>query len=61
MPLAPLPPLTTFLLLAPLRRRGRSLHPLLLIVLARYGLLRLITVVLSVKRLLLLRSRIPIP
>ena len=47
--------------LFPLRRRGRSLHCPLLIVLPYYGVTRLITVILAVKRLLLLDSGIPIP
>src|SRR5438094_7407633 len=46
---------------SPLRRCGRSLHCLLLIVLPHYGVPRLVTVVLAVKRLLLLHSRIPAP
>ena len=45
----------------PLRRRGRSLHCLLLIVLPHYGVTRLVTVTLAVKHLLLLHSGIPIP
>ena len=44
-----------------LRRRGRSLHALLLIVLPHYGVTRLVTVMLAVKRRLLLRSGIPVP
>ena len=48
-------------LLSPLRRRGRSLHCVLLIVLPRYGAARLVTVILVVKRPLLLHSGIPIP
>ena len=48
-------------LLSALRRRGRSLHCLLLIVLPHYGVARLVTVVLAAKHLLLLRSGIPVP
>ena len=48
-------------LLTPLSRRRRSLHWLLLIVLPHYGVTRLVTVILAVKRLLLLHSGIPIP
>jgi hypothetical protein len=44
-----------------LRSRGRSLHCLLLEVLLHYGVTRLVTIILAVKRLLLLRPGIPIP
>ena len=44
-----------------MRRRGRSLHCVLLIMLPHYGVARLVTVMLAVKRLLLLHSGIPIP
>ena len=47
-------------LLSPLRRRGRFLNCLLPIVLLHYGVTRLVTVILAVKRLLLLHSGIPI-
>ena len=47
-------------LLSPLSRRGRSLRCLLLIVLPHYGVTRLVTVILVVKRRLLLRSGIPV-
>ena len=43
------------------RRRGRTLHWLGLIVLSHYGVLRLVSVVLGLKHLLLLHARISIP
>ena len=47
---------------ASLRRgRGRALHLLRLIVLLHYGLMRLITVVLTLNHVLLLRARILVP
>ena len=48
-------------LLSLLRRHGRSLHCLLLIVLPDYGVTRLVAVILGVKRLLLLDPGIAIP
>ena len=59
--LRPGTPLLRRSLRSPLRRRGRSLHCLRLIVLPHYGVARLVTIVLAVKRLLLLHSGIPIP
>ena len=53
--------LLTRSLLSPLRRRRRFLPPMLLIVLSHYGLTRPVPVALAAKRLLLLRSGIPIP
>ena len=44
-----------------LSRRGRSLHGMFLIVLPHYGVTRLVTVMLAVKRRLLFDSGIPIP
>jgi hypothetical protein len=43
------------------RRRGRALRSLRLIALLHYGVLRLVTVVLALKRLLLLHARIASP
>jgi len=43
------------------RRRGRALRSLRLIALLHYGVLRLVTVVLALKHLLLLHSRISVP
>ena len=57
-------PRTSFLrrfLLAPLGGRGRSLQCLLLIVLPHYGVMRLVPVILTVERRLLLDPRIPLP
>jgi len=48
-------------LLSALRRCRRSVRSLLLIVLSHYGVMRLITIILTVKRLLLLGPRIPGP
>lgn len=47
--------------LSPLRRRGRSLHCLPLIVLPHYGLTRLVTIIPALQLLLLFHSGIPIP
>lgn len=44
-----------------LSRRGRSLRPLLAIMLANYGVARLVTVVLALQVMLLFHSGIPIP
>ena len=43
------------------RRRGRALHSLRLIALLHYGVLRLVTVILALKHLLLLHARISSP
>ena len=48
-------------LLPSLSRRGRSVDWLLLIVLSHYRVPRLVTVILAVKRLLLLHPGVPIP
>ena len=58
--LLPATPLLRRSLLFALRRRGRSLHCLLLIVLPHYGVARLVTVILAAKHLLLLHSRISV-